>query len=932
MAGFEINAQAVDRLRANDIQYLETLEVHDGTQWWAFTNGPEPFEGRVLMGRSAASFFPFTPENVAVTPNGSWAYSQALIDGDVQVAFATQTDTGGVRLVIWAYGSLVPRIDVNNDLWGSDNPFQEIAGVYWRNGTYYILGKRYDQAWDGYRWKETSTPAWAAYDTVSATWQYDHLADQEWTAAIKFVQQGEINPADDLYCARLYNGSLKAWRAEIDDPATLWMSLIAEGNNAANNIESYGVDGDIAIALSVEAGDGLLLYHKSDGWVWQWKYTTQEKAQIWESGAVPLVGGGVLQTIYGEYKILAVSSHGIKTKCAGATLTSTMQILSVRAIDDEYVRVFYYDSGKIKTLRINVNTGAIDQTAGVGLVGATPDRNFWPIYSDETTEIWISNNHNKAVLYKVNATSGEVLWAWSDWAGVFGEDPPGARIIPASTANSTVHIWAGDKAILNASLPTVAGMDATEITAYLSGLSIVDTGFSGDMGRGDPFPCKVTLLNGDYVIPFMVWRDNGDTFAMDACLGRFSSSMTWQSTVTISDIWIYDWDNGVPYPDDWHCAFIPAEVVNYFGVVDLGTVGNAPLWCDVSPWLMNANGVRSYYQQKDRMFAISLGLTYTELPFSRSTYPDGAHIATYTKGDGAYRFFGVDARGQVGFWMWAPGDAEPIEKTIETGWIANYNTLMVSCTQSGDMVALFWEPIYRRLNIFTTSAATARTSYAVALKVTTSDAVPNEYLGPIDTDDAYISLYAAGQRAWVYMELAGHQSVRGFGSASIYEERSFIPYPFRREGVRMDVNSLEKQTKILIPDTQNRDIREMLRSGVDFRGNRCILRRFLADLDPMDAGSSVVLMDGYIQDWAMNASEGIITFTISHSAIDARNPFPPRLLSLNCGHKFKGERCKYAGEVASCDHTKPTCEAYGNIARFGGFEHVAARQRRILWR
>lgn len=933
MAGNEINAQAVDQLRAGDIKYHETLEVYDGSQWWGFTDSPNSFTGKVLVGRTASSFFPFTPERVTVEPNGSWAYSQALINEDAQVFFATQTDTGGVRLVAWAYGSLVPQVDVTHDLWGADYPFQEIVGLYWKNGSYYILGKRFDQVWNGYRWEDTSCPAWAIWDSTTGSWQYDYLADTAFLSGIKFVQQGDMDPSGPLYCARFYQGGLKAWTTAIGDPATVWASLLSEAQNANNTIESYGVDGSIAIAQSIEHNDCLLFYHKSDGWVWEWKYTAQTKGQIWESGTVPLVGGGVVQTVYGEYKILAASAHGVKTKATGAKLTNTMQILSVRALDDTHVRLFYYDGGQLKTLRIDTETGAIDQAGGAGLTTSVPDKNFYPLYIAQNAELWVSNNHHKVEFYKVDSTTGAVVWRWNDWAGVLGADPAGVRLIPTATATPTAAVWAGDKAITGIDLATVAGALAeADVTTYLAGLTIVDTGFAGDMGRGDPFPCLAKLADGSLLFPFMTWSDNGDTFIMDAHIARFSSGMIWQETSTQADIWQYDWDAGYPYPIDWHCSWVHYEIQNNIRVVDLGTLGSAPLWCDISPWLINANGIWSYYQQPDKMYIISQGLAFTEVAFSRSTYPNGAHIAMYGSGDGPYRFFGAGARGEIGFWMWEAGDTAPTEKVINTEWVSNYNNLVVACTPGGSFVAAFYEAAYKRITIFVNDATTGRTTLAKALKVTTSTDPINEYNNPIDTSDAFVSLYASGQRTWFDLEFEGHGSFRGIGGASIYEERDFIPYPFKREGIRLDIDSLEKQVKIFMPDTQNRDIRSMIEAGTDFRGKRCILRRFLADVDPMDAGSSVVLIDGYIQDWAMASDSGTITFTVAHSVVDARNPFPPRILSLNCGHKFKGDRCKYNGAATTCDHTKPTCQALNNEANFGGFEHVAARQRRILWR
>jgi phage-related protein len=221
----------------------------------------------------------------------------------------------------------------------------------------------------------------------------------------------------------------------------------------------------------------------------------------------------------------------------------------------------------------------------------------------------------------------------------------------------------------------------------------------------------------------------------------------------------------------------------------------------------------------------------------------------------------------------------------------------------------------------------------VAKKITlTSYPSLNSIDDPIETDDAFQNFYASGQRAWFGLEMGGNHTVRGLGASSVYEIRDFEPYPFQREGIRMNLNSMSKQTKITLPDTQDRAIRNVVSSGLDFRGKRCVLRRLFANGDPLDSGSSMNLIDGYIQDWTASSDQGIIVFSIAHSVIDIRGKFPPRTLSLNCGHKFRGTRCMYAGTSGSCDHTKPRCEELNNVLQFGGFPTVSARQRRVLWR
>ena len=933
--GHEINAQALDALRAGDVTYQEMLEVFDGADWWAFTNGPEPFTAKVLVGREAASFFPFTPEKTTAETVGSEAYSQAIVGEDVQIFHASQTAGGGVQITVWAYGSLVPISQVSHDLWGADHPFQEIAGVYWRNGIYYVLGKRFAETWNGYKWVDTSNPAWAAWNSSTGTWTYGYLAGETWQPGVKVVQQGTIDPYENLYCRRLDGGRLWAWEVSLSAAETAWPAILSGAVSSENIVESYGVTGVPSIAQSTEALDVLLFYSKTDGWTWQWKYSAGTKEKIWESGAIPLAGAGVLHTFQGEYKILGASAHGVMPTVAGASLPSSLSLLGARAISESYARGFYYSGGYLKTFRLNLETGVIDQATGTGIsLSEAPNKSFWPVYVDATSEVWITNNHNRVQFVKVDPSDGSVVWVWDDWAGVLGSEPAGARLVPTSVSDRTAAVWCGGTAVTGISLGTVAAQtSAAGVTSYLAGLSTVSTGFAGDMGQGDPCATQARTSANDLLVPYLTWSDAGGQFRMDLHVARFSPGMVLQDTATTAGIWYHDWDAGYPKPDEWHAAFMPQYHQNFFGVVNFTDMGYAPIWCDVSPWLLNENGVRSYYQQPDRIYYVADTLLFfEELPISRSTYPDGCHVALAGLDDKRYRFFGFDARGEIGFWSWAPGDDAPVEKTIETGWMSNYSTTAIFTTPGGAFGALFWDIFSRKLRFLRSSAANARVVDQVALKVTTSSDPINTIQDPIDTDDAFMSLYASGQRAWFGLEMTGNYSVRGLGSSSVYEEHDFIPYPFRREGIRMDLNSLEKQTKVILPDTEARDIREMVRAGTDFRGKRCILRRLLGGADPLDAGSVITLIDGYIQDWSTNSEQGLITFTVTHSSVDARNPFPPRLLSLNCGHKFKGTRCQYLGSADFCDHTKPTCQALNNLLRFGGFEHVAARQRRVLWR
>ncbi len=175
----------------------------------------------------------------------------------------------------------------------------------------------------------------------------------------------------------------------------------------------------------------------------------------------------------------------------------------------------------------------------------------------------------------------------------------------------------------------------------------------------------------------------------------------------------------------------------------------------------------------------------------------------------------------------------------------------------------------------------------------------------------------------------------GTGGESLYiyqyVSRSYIPYPFAREGIRAELSNISKTTKITLPETQGNLIRGMLAAGTDFRGSRCILRRVFPDhID--EPGADIVLLDGYIQDWSYVPGKKGIAFSVSKTLIDVGAQFPKRLMNMGCSHVFKGERCRYLGETGRCLKTKAFCTSLGNINQFGGFPWVAARQRRVMWK
>lgn len=202
---------------------------------------------------------------------------------------------------------------------------------------------------------------------------------------------------------------------------------------------------------------------------------------------------------------------------------------------------------------------------------------------------------------------------------------------------------------------------------------------------------------------------------------------------------------------------------------------------------------------------------------------------------------------------------------------------------------------------------------------------------------AITGVTGVGRMALLDMEAAddeGYDEVSGGSFSNVvyeYLTYNYIPYPFAREGIRAELSNISKTTKITLPETQDNLIRGMLAAGTDFRGSRCILRRVFPDhMD--EAGSDIVLLDGYIQDWSYVPGKKGIAFSVSKTLIDVGGQFPKRLMNMGCSHVFKGARCQYLGETGRCLKTKTFCTSLANQLQFGGFPWIAARQRRVMWK
>lgn len=164
-----------------------------------------------------------------------------------------------------------------------------------------------------------------------------------------------------------------------------------------------------------------------------------------------------------------------------------------------------------------------------------------------------------------------------------------------------------------------------------------------------------------------------------------------------------------------------------------------------------------------------------------------------------------------------------------------------------------------------------------------------------------------------------------------YETLEYIPYPWEREGIRLEISKLSKTCKVALPDTPDSTIRNMLLSN-DFRGCRCIIRRLFLDADLQNGAPDLPLLDGFIQDWGYSTERGAVLFSVSRPLIDITSTFPRRIMNMGCSHVFKGKRCQYTGEDTQCSKTWEDCVAKGNEQHFGGFPWVAVRQRKVMWK
>lgn len=87
---------------------------------------------------------------------------------------------------------------------------------------------------------------------------------------------------------------------------------------------------------------------------------------------------------------------------------------------------------------------------------------------------------------------------------------------------------------------------------------------------------------------------------------------------------------------------------------------------------------------------------------------------------------------------------------------------------------------------------------------------------------------------------------------------------------------------------------------------------------PAEFEEDFIITSASIQDYVVSIELGV------ESAVAQRFP-PYRQFKDRCAWKYKGQRCKYAGGLATCDYTlngANGCVAHDNAINFGGFPGI----------
>ena len=141
-----------------------------------------------------------------------------------------------------------------------------------------------------------------------------------------------------------------------------------------------------------------------------------------------------------------------------------------------------------------------------------------------------------------------------------------------------------------------------------------------------------------------------------------------------------------------------------------------------------------------------------------------------------------------------------------------------------------------------------------------------------------------------------------------FNDHTFLAFPFNINGIRETSKGEQPKITINVSNVTNL-ITQVLEEGID--DTPVIIRvvregETTADLEFNFVANGV----SYDKNW--------LNFDLTVPVSFARS-FPTMNYSTVCPFVFKGWRCKYSGNQTKCNKTAKQCKAYGNLARFGGF-------------
>lgn len=85
-------------------------------------------------------------------------------------------------------------------------------------------------------------------------------------------------------------------------------------------------------------------------------------------------------------------------------------------------------------------------------------------------------------------------------------------------------------------------------------------------------------------------------------------------------------------------------------------------------------------------------------------------------------------------------------------------------------------------------------------------------------------------------------------------------------------------------------------------------------------GDPVNIFEGFINNIKLTETE--FSFDVERILGGYSAESPNTTYDVNCQWAFKDDRCRYSGGETSCDKTFSSCQARGNVIRFGGYPSI----------